>query len=122
MDCFDRLPEKTASPRRDEYQTVVVCTLGTEFEVIKVIFDEIYPTGNQYRAKADGDRNIHTTGEIGQHHIVLTDLSGMGKVTATVSVNSIRATFRNVALVFVVSVYGGAPRTPIFSLCWDNNH
>ncbi|PON21668.1 phosphorylase superfamily protein [Trichoderma gamsii] len=90
-------------PRREDFEIAIVCGLPLEHDAVSLVSDEVW--------KEDTENSDCKTGRIGQHHVVLALLPGMGKASAASTAANIRSSYRHVRLCFVVRVCGGVPQT-----------
>ncbi|KAK4202390.1 hypothetical protein QBC40DRAFT_321990 [Triangularia verruculosa] len=58
-----------------------------------------------------GDGNTYVLGRMGVHDVVLVLLRAMGKVNAAFTMSSLRASYRNLRIVLLVTICGGVPKT-----------
>ena len=58
-----------------------------------------------------GDRNAYTIGKLGNQHVVLAYMPGMGSVSAAAVAANIFSSFRGIKIDLIVGVCGGVPTT-----------
>lgn len=97
---------------RRDFEIAIICALQCERDAVEAILEEDYETGGFSYGKAPGDHNAYTIGRIGNHHVVLAYMPGMGKVNSAAVASGIRASFLGIKLALLVGVCGGAPKTP----------
>ena len=96
---------------RQEFQIAILCALRVEQDAVQALLDEEYEIDGFSFGKASGDLNVYTTGRVGDHHVVLAHMPGIGKANAAAVAAGIRSSFQGVRLALVVGVCGGAPTT-----------
>ncbi|KAH7079561.1 nucleoside phosphorylase domain-containing protein [Paraphoma chrysanthemicola] len=95
--------------RRDQFSIAIVCALPLEYDAVTLLVDEFWDdTGDTY-GRSVGDSNSYTTGRIGNHHVVVALLPGIGKVNAAVAVAGLRASYTNIKLTLLTGICGGVP-------------
>lgn len=95
---------------RDDFRFAIICALPLEFDAVCDSFDEVWT--EQDFGKAGGDPNHYVTGCMGNLPIVLILLPGMGKVDAASAAASLRSSYKNLSIAFLVGVCGSIPRLP----------
>jgi hypothetical protein len=96
---------------RDDFEIVIICALPLEFDAVCSVLDGYWNDDGDPYGKVEGDQNTYTTGWIGKHNVVLTLLSGMGKVSATSVATSFSLSYPRVQLALLVGICGGIPKT-----------
>ncbi|KFA81334.1 hypothetical protein S40288_08305 [Stachybotrys chartarum IBT 40288] len=94
------------------FEVLIICALAIEADAVKALFDKQWDDEPLHYGKAPGDPNAYSTGAIGSHNVVLTYLSGMGKVHAAVAAANCRASFPNIKLALMVGICGAVPFVP----------
>ncbi|KAG9757454.1 purine and uridine phosphorylase, partial [Aureobasidium melanogenum] len=94
---------------RDDFEVAIICALPREADAMLRLFDQNYDEHGIRYGKQEGDMNAYSTGRIGQHHIVLAHMPGMGPTRAANVATGLRLSFRNIRLALVVGVCGAAP-------------
>lgn len=95
---------------RGDFRIAIICALALEYDAVCLLFDEFWDEDGDTFGKAEGDSNHYTTGRIGNHHVVLTLLSRMGKVSAARATVSLCASYNNLRFAMLVGICGGVPR------------
>jgi nucleoside phosphorylase len=102
-----------ARPRRpdsrDSFEIAIICALPIERNAVEALLDEEYETDGFSYGKAPGDLNVYTTGRLGNQHVVLAYMPGMGMISATAVAASIRSSFERIKVGIVVGICGGVP-------------
>ncbi|KAH0537351.1 hypothetical protein FGG08_005830 [Glutinoglossum americanum] len=94
----------------EDFEIAIICALQVERDAVEALLDEVYETdGFSYR-KSSEDPNTYTTGRVGEHHVVLAYIPGMGKASSAAVASSIRISFKGIKVGIVVGICGGAPR------------
>ncbi|KAF3918629.1 hypothetical protein AA313_de0204199 [Arthrobotrys entomopaga] len=96
---------------REDFEIAIICALQIERDAVEALLDEDYETEGFSYGKAPGDCNAYTIGRIGNHHVVLAYMPGMGKASAAAVASNIRTSFEGIKINIVAGVCGGAPRT-----------
>jgi nucleoside phosphorylase len=96
---------------RDEFEIAIICALGVERDAVEALFDEDYETDGFSYGKAAGDRNAYMIGKLGNQHVVLAYMPGMGSNSAAAVAANIPSSFRGIKIGLIVGVCGGAPTT-----------
>ncbi|CAG9977745.1 unnamed protein product [Clonostachys byssicola] len=100
----------TSRPRdRSDFRVAIFCALPLEADAIFLLFDHFWDDGDSSYGRAEGDPNHYTNGRIGQHDIVLAHLPGMGTQNAAAAAASLRTSYTELKLVFLVGICGGVP-------------
>ncbi|KAK2591190.1 hypothetical protein QQS21_011124 [Conoideocrella luteorostrata] len=86
----------------------IICALPLEADAAHSFFDEFFDTEPP---KAISDTNHYTNGRIGDHHVVLVLLPGIGKVNAASAAVYLKVSYPSLQLALVVGVCGGVPQT-----------
>ncbi len=92
---------------RNGFHFAIICALPLEYDAVYDSFDETWVDGDY--GKALGDPNRYTIGCMGDLPVVLLLLPGMGKSDASSAAASLRSSYRNLSLAFVVGVCGAIP-------------
>ncbi|KAK4898321.1 hypothetical protein LTR49_027828, partial [Elasticomyces elasticus] len=99
-------------PGRDGLGIAILCALKLGRDAVEALMEaDFKKQGYMYR-KASQDRNVYMTGVLGGKPVVLAFPRDMGNLNAAAVASDMRSSFKNIALVLVVGVAGGAPRTP----------
>ncbi|KAH8658102.1 nucleoside phosphorylase domain-containing protein [Xylariales sp. PMI_506] len=99
-----------ARPRsRGDFEIAIICALPLEADAMSLIFDEFWDEDGDSFGRAIGDCNVHTTGRIGRHDVVLICLPGMGKASAAGATANLCASYTAVRIVLLVGICGGVP-------------
>ncbi|KAI9159132.1 5'-methylthioadenosine/S-adenosylhomocysteine nucleosidase [Paramyrothecium foliicola] len=96
-----------ASSMRDKYDIAIVCALQAEYNAVEILLDKLGVEDDLSRSQ--GDANMYATGKMGNHHVVITCLPKMGKVSAAKAVANLRSTFPHISLLFITGICGGVP-------------
>jgi nucleoside phosphorylase len=96
---------------RDEFEIAIICALPIEWNAVEALFDKNYETDGFSYGKAVGDRNAYTIGKLGNQHVVLAYMLGMGSVSAIAVAANIFLSFQGIKIDLIVGVYGGVPTT-----------
>ena len=96
---------------RRDFQIAIICALQAEHNAVEGVLDDLYESDGSSYGKALGDPNSYTLGRIGNHHVALTYMPGIGKANAASVAQGIRSSFKNVKPALVVGVCGGVPET-----------
>ncbi|EED14887.1 conserved hypothetical protein [Talaromyces stipitatus ATCC 10500] len=96
---------------RDEFEIAIICALPVERDAVEALLEVEYETDGLSYRKAEGDMNTYTTGRLGNHHVVLAYMPGMGMVSAAAVASNLRISFRNIKLGIVTGICGGATET-----------
>lgn len=93
---------------RDEYTIGIICALPKEARAVRVAFDFTVPSQEQL-SPVDGDKNAYSYGTIGNYHVVLAHMSGMGKNNAKAAAENMARSFLNIKLCLLVGICGIVP-------------
>jgi nucleoside phosphorylase len=96
---------------RDDFEIAIICALSIERNAVEALLDEEYETDGFSYGKAVGDSNAYTTGRLGNQHVVLAYMPGMGMISAAAVASNIRSSFERIKVGIVVGVCGGVPKT-----------
>jgi nucleoside phosphorylase len=96
---------------RDEFEIAIICALPVERDAVEAFFDEDYETDGFSYGKAVGDRNAYMIGKLGNQHVVLAYIPGMGSVSAAAVAANIPSSFKGIKIGLIVGVCGGVPTT-----------
>ncbi|KAK0762851.1 hypothetical protein N5P37_004373, partial [Trichoderma harzianum] len=96
------------SHRRD-FQIAIICALSLEYDAATLIVDEFWDQNGKQYGRTSGDTNIYRNGRIGMHNVVLMLLPNMGKAAVAGSAASLRTSYSNLRIAFLVGVCGGVP-------------
>lgn len=96
---------------RNDFEIAIICALPLEYDAVSNLFDGYWNDDGDPYGKIDGDQNTYTTGWIGNHNVVLTLLSDMGKASATSVATSFSLSYTRVQLALLVGICGGVPTT-----------
>ncbi|KAL2850287.1 hypothetical protein BJY01DRAFT_132276 [Aspergillus pseudoustus] len=99
--------QRPTDPR--DFEIAFLCVLKVERDAIELALDEEYEADGLVYARAAGDTNAYTTGRMGQHHVVIVYLPGVGNIGAAAAAASVPATFPGIKLAIVVGVCGVSP-------------
>lgn len=100
----------TPPASRDDFYIAVICALQCEFDAVVLLFDEFWDEEGDNYGRARGDNNTYITGRLGKHNAVLAMLPGMGTINAAAATSSLRSSYNNLKLAFLVGICGGVPR------------
>ncbi|CAH0054258.1 unnamed protein product [Clonostachys solani] len=101
----------TSRPRdRRDFRFAIFCALPREADAIFLLFDHFWDEGDSSYGRVEGDLNHYTNGRIGQHDVVLAHLPGMGTQNAAAAAASLRTSYTELKLVFLVGICGGVPK------------
>ncbi|KAL7796741.1 hypothetical protein V8C37DRAFT_408226 [Trichoderma ceciliae] len=95
--------------RRQDFQIAIICALSLEYDAAILLVDEFWDQEGRQYGRTSGDTNMYRNGRIGMHNVVLTLLPNMGKAAVAGSAASLRTSYPNLKLVFLVGVCGGVP-------------
>ncbi|KAL7796463.1 nucleoside phosphorylase domain-containing protein [Trichoderma afarasin] len=95
---------------REEFQIAIICALPVEYDVVSLLIDEFWDDEESY-GRARGDMNSYTNGRMGQYDVVLALLPNMGTVAAAGAAASLRSSYPNLQLAFLVGICGGVPKS-----------
>lgn len=95
--------------RRKDFQIAIICALSLEYDAATLIVDEFWDQDNKQYGRTSGDTNIYRNGRIGMHNVVLMLLPNMGKAAVAGSAASLRTSYSNLRITFLVGVCGGVP-------------
>src|SRR5436305_5459772 len=96
---------------RDDFEIAIICALPIERNAVEALLDEEYEIDGFSYGKAAGDSNAYTTGRLGNQHVVLAYMPGMGMISAAAVAFNIRSSFERIKVGIVVGICGGMPRT-----------
>lgn len=96
--------------KREDYKVAIVAALPKEKDAVDAILEHRVPRQDTI-AIPDEDFNHYTFGVLGNHHVVVTQLPGMGKVNATTAAVNMRRSFPNIKLCLLVGICGIVPVT-----------
>ncbi|GAT22514.1 kinesin light chain [Aspergillus luchuensis] len=91
------------------FTIAIFCSLPVEAEAIECLFDESYDRLSKYYGKQKGDTNLYINGRVGNHHVVLCYMPGMGTTNAAAVASALRASYPRIQLALVVGICGGVP-------------
>lgn len=94
---------------RDEFEIAIICALPHEADAVEALFDEKYASFSRIYGKHDRDPNVYANGRLGQHHVVLCCMPGMGTRTAASVASSLRISYPRIRLALLVGICGVAP-------------
>jgi len=98
-------------PSRDRFEIAIICALPIERNAVEAFLDEEYETDGFSYGKAVGDKNAYTTGRLGNQHVILAYMPGMGTISATAVAANICTSFERIKVGIVVGICGGVPTT-----------
>jgi nucleoside phosphorylase len=96
---------------RDGFEIAIFCALPVERDAVEALLDEEYETDGFSYGKAVGDRNAYTTGRLGNQHVVLAYMPGMGTIRAAAVAANLCSSFEEIKVGIVVGICGGVPTT-----------
>jgi len=96
---------------RDGFEIAIICALPVERNAVEALLDEEYETDGFSYGKAAGDRNAYTTGRLGNQHVVLAYMPGMGTTSAAAVAANLYSSFEGIKVGMVVGICGGVPTT-----------
>ncbi|KAL6701543.1 hypothetical protein J3F84DRAFT_11129 [Trichoderma pleuroticola] len=94
---------------RKDFQIAIICALSLEYDAATLIVDEFWDQDGKQYGRTSGDTNIYRNGRIGMHNVVLMLLPNMGKAAVAGSAASLRTSYSNLRITFLVGVCGGVP-------------
>jgi nucleoside phosphorylase len=94
---------------RDGFEIAIICALPIERNAVEALLDEEYETDGFSYGKAAGDSNAYTTGRLGNQHVVLAYMPGMGMISAAAVAANILSSFERIKVGIVVGICGGVP-------------
>ncbi|KAH6603473.1 hypothetical protein Trco_008248 [Trichoderma cornu-damae] len=95
---------------RDNFHVAIICALPCEVDAVTLLFDHFWDEENDPYGRANGDTNTYITGRLGKHNVVLVVLPNMGTNSAAAATASLRSSYGNLKLAFLVGICGGVPR------------
>ncbi|RFU79549.1 phosphorylase superfamily [Trichoderma arundinaceum] len=95
---------------RDEFQIAIICALSSEADAVTLLFDQFWDEESDPYGRAKGDTNHYITGRLGKHNVVLAILPNMGTNSAAAATASLRSSYSNLKLAFLVGVCAGVPK------------
>lgn len=98
-------------PSRDGFEIAIICALAIERNAVEALLDEEYETDGFSYGKAAGDPNAYTTGRLGNQHVVLAYMPGMGMISAAAVAAGLCSSFGRIKVGIVVGICGGVPTT-----------
>jgi nucleoside phosphorylase len=97
---------------RDGFEIAIICALPIERDAVEALLDEDYEKdGLISYGKEAMDSNAYITGRLGNQHIVLVYMPGMGMIRAAAVAANIRFSFVGIKVCIVVGICGGVPTT-----------
>lgn len=96
---------------RGDFEIAIICALSIERDAVEALLDEEYETDAFSYGKAVGDSNAYTTGRLGNQHVVLVYMPGMGMNSAAAVAANIRSSFERIKVGIAVGICGGVPMT-----------
>jgi nucleoside phosphorylase len=96
---------------RDGFEIAIICALPIERDAVEALLDKEYETDGFSYGKAPGDRNAYTTGRLGNQHVVLAYIPGMGTTSAAAVAAHLCSSFEGIKVGMVVGICGGVPTT-----------
>ena len=96
---------------RDDFKITVIYALPIERDAVEALLDEDYEKDGFSDGKEAMDSNAYTTGRLGNQHIVLAYMLGMGMIRAAAVAANIRFSFKGIKVCIVVGICGGVPIT-----------
>ncbi|KAL7957643.1 hypothetical protein V8C34DRAFT_171260 [Trichoderma compactum] len=94
---------------RKDFQIAIICALSLEYDAATLIVDEFWDQDGKQYGRTSGDTNIYRNGRIGMHNVVLMLLPNMGKAAVAGSAASLRTSYSNLRITFLVGICGGIP-------------
>ncbi|EHK21121.1 uncharacterized protein TRIVIDRAFT_153334, partial [Trichoderma virens Gv29-8] len=94
---------------RKDFQIAIICALSLEYDATTLLVDEFWDEDNRQYGRTSGDTNFYRNGRIGMHNVVLMLLPNMGKAAVAGSAASLRTSYSNLRVAFLVGVCGGVP-------------
>jgi nucleoside phosphorylase len=95
---------------RDDFHVAIICALPLEANAVTPLFDQFWDEEGDPYGRANGDNNTYITGRLGKHNVVLAVLPNMGTNSAASATASLRSSYGNLKLAFLVGVCGGVPQ------------
>ncbi|KAL7939311.1 nucleoside phosphorylase domain-containing protein [Trichoderma chlorosporum] len=94
---------------RKDFHIAIICSLPLEYDVASLLVDEFWDEDNAQYGRTSGDTNVYRNGRIGMHNVVLILLPSMGKASVAGSAASLRNSYTNSKIAFLVGICGGVP-------------
>lgn len=94
---------------RADFQIAIICALQLEYNAAFLLVDRLWDQDGKQYGRASGDTNKYRNGRIGKHDVVLMLLPNMGKAAVAGSAASLRSSYPNLKLAFLVGICGGVP-------------
>ncbi|KAL6816715.1 nucleoside phosphorylase domain-containing protein [Trichoderma sp. SZMC 28015] len=105
----DSKPTYHRPSHRKDFQIAIICALPLEYDAATLIVDEFWDQDGKQYGRTSGDTNIYRNGRVGMHNVVLMLLPNMGKAAVAGSAASLRTSYSNLRITFLVGVCGGVP-------------
>ncbi|WPJ65269.1 hypothetical protein SMAC4_13900 [Sordaria macrospora] len=103
-------PQSLTRPNaRSDFEVAIICALHLEFDAVCLLIDQLWDEDGDQYGKVDGDPNVYTTGRMGKCNVVLVLLPNMGKASAASAAASLRSSYPQVSLAFLVGICGAVP-------------
>jgi len=102
-------PKLRLLKRHEDYTIGIVCALPKEARAVRAAFDFTVPS-SEMLGPVEGDSNAYSYGTMGNYHVVLAHLSGMGKNSAKAAAENMARSFRNIKLCLLVGICGIVPK------------
>jgi nucleoside phosphorylase len=96
---------------RDGFEIAIICALPIERDAVEALLDEGYEDDGFSYGKEAMDSNAYTIGRLGNQHVVLAYMPGMGMIRAAAVAANIRFSFTGIKVCIVVGICGGVPTT-----------
>jgi nucleoside phosphorylase len=96
---------------RSGFEIAIICALPIERDIVEALLDEDYEKDGLSYGKEAMDSNVYTTGRLGNQHIVLAYMPGMGMIRAAAAAANIRFSFKGIKVCIVMGICGGVPTT-----------
>ncbi|GFP58959.1 hypothetical protein TASIC1_0011032600 [Trichoderma asperellum] len=109
METQDEVPIQGPPRSREDFHVAIICALPLECDAVSLLFDQFWDEDGDAFGRAQGDTNVYTTGRIGSHNVVLALLPNMGVAAGAGSAASLRSSFYNLKIAFLVGICGGVP-------------
>jgi nucleoside phosphorylase len=94
---------------RDGFEIAIICALPVERDATEALLDEEHETDGFSYGKAPGDRNAYTTGRLGNQHVVLAYIPGMGTTSAAAVAANLCSSFEAIKVGMVAGICGWCP-------------
>lgn len=98
------------APNPDEIRIAIICALALEAVAVISLLDETYDWMSRTYKRSTGETTMtQTTGRVGNHHVVICLLPGMGVASTASVLNDLRKSYTGIELGLVVGICGASP-------------